>query len=65
MSSEATFEVVPMVGNTDVGQRGSGHSAVSESSTRIQTQSWISCGVEIGTRVQANHADSGCMCAST
>ncbi len=29
MSSEATLEVAPTVGNTRFGQRGSGHSAVS------------------------------------
>ena len=33
-------------------------------STRIQTQSWTSCGVEIETRVQDNQADSGWMCAT-
>ena len=39
MSSEAAFEVAPMVGNAYLGQRGSGHSAVSgaQHASRLRT----------------------------
>ena len=64
MSSEATLEVArervtPATGKGALGTRRF------RDSTRIQTQSWTSCGVEIETRVQDNQADSGWMCAST
>ena len=65
MSSEAALEVARMVGNTHLPAKGLWALGGSESSTRTQTQSWNPCGVEIGTRVQANHVDSWCMCAST
>ncbi len=46
MSSEATFEVAPMVGNTHLGQRGSGHSAV----PRAQHASRLRAGLHAGLR---------------
>ncbi len=48
MSSEAAFEVAPMVGNTHLGQRGSGHSAVPSIQPRIQTPSWRDAGLGPG-----------------
>ncbi len=51
MSSEATFEVAPMVGNAHLGQKGLWALGGSEDSIRIQTQSWTLCGVGGGTRV--------------
>ena len=44
MSSEATLEVAPRVGNTRLGQRGSGHSAVS----RAQHASRLRAGLHAG-----------------
>ncbi len=46
MSSEATFEVAPMVGNTHLGQRGSGHSAV----PKAQHASRLRAGSHAGLR---------------
>jgi len=47
MSSEAALEAVPMVGNADLGQRGSGHSVASlfNSYPGIDLES---CGLEAG-----------------
>ncbi len=46
MSSEAAFEVAPMVGNAHLGQRGSGHSAV----PRAQHASRLRAGLHAGLR---------------
>ena len=46
MSSEATVEVAPTVGNTRLGQRGSGHSAV----PRTQHASRLRAGLHAGLR---------------
>jgi hypothetical protein len=46
MSSEAAFEVAPMMGNAHLGQRGSGHSAV----PRVQHASRLRAGSHAGLR---------------
>jgi hypothetical protein len=46
MSSEAAFEVAPMVGNAHLGQRGSGYSAV----PRAQHASRLRAGRHAGSR---------------
>lgn len=48
MSSEAALEVVPMLGNTQLGQRGSGHSAV----PTIQHVSRLRAGRHAGLRAE-------------
>jgi hypothetical protein len=64
MSSEATLEVAQMVGNTDLWQRGSGHSAVSWAQHAPRHRAGIvRAGSE--TRGRVNHVSEGRMCAST
>ena len=63
MSSEAAFEVVPMVGNTHVGQRALGTRWFRWLNTYPDTE-LESCGLGGETRVRANYASEGCMCTS-
>ncbi len=48
MSSEAAFEVAPMVGNACVGQRGSGHSAVPEAQHASRLRAGSHAGLRAG-----------------
>ncbi len=52
MSSEATLEVAPMVGNAHLGQRGSGHSAVpkTQHASRLRAGSHAGLGSGRGCR---------------
>ena len=52
MSSEATFEVAPMVGNTHLGQRGSGHSVVpkAQHASRLRAGRHAGLGAGRGSR---------------
>ena len=51
MSSEAALEAAPMVGNAHLGQRGSGHSAVS----------WLNMYPGSGEMIKAPYESAGTM----